>query len=148
MFWPREDWGESKKKRKRRDLSPSFFFCSSPNFGAAKTSPLATEKLAMQAMSAMVKGMLPGLGPPSFCFCQWIRPLNLLLHLTVLWMTRLLLPIVFLFDPLLPLILYYLFLLPLLPRHCVHCSCFCYCSCFCPRQVSSWYRDLCWSPCL
>ena len=50
MFWPRENWGESKKERggggeeKRKPFpfllspSPLFLFCSRPNFRAAKTS--------------------------------------------------------------------------------------------------------------
>ena len=56
-----ESWGESKKNRKRgrgrgekfpSPLSPprpSLFFCSRPNFRAAKTSKFATETLATQA---------------------------------------------------------------------------------------------------
>ena len=37
--------------------SPSFFFCSRPNFHAAKTSKFATETLAMQASDAQKFGI-------------------------------------------------------------------------------------------
>ena len=140
MFWPRQNWGESKKKKEERPF-PLFLFLLSPQFWRGQNIATSHGKACYARYVTYGQGNAPTLGSPQFLFLPWIRPLNLLLHLTVLWMTRLLLPIVFLFAPLLPLILYYLFLLPLLPRHCVHSSCFCYRSCFCPCQVSSWYRD-------
>ena len=62
--------GREQKKERGGIPPPPSFFCSSPNFRAPKASPLATETLATQAMSPKVKGVLPGLGPPSFCFCH------------------------------------------------------------------------------
>ena len=106
MFWTRENWGESKKKEEEGPF-PLFLFLLSPQFWRGQNIATSHGKACYAGHVTYGQGNAPRLGSPQFLFLPWIRPLNLLLHLTVLWMTRLLLPIVFLFAPLLPLILYY-----------------------------------------